>query len=191
METTTILYRPVGPKELQLIVDSESGAFPPRFPERPIFHPVLNEELAILIARENSPGVLDSGRLLSHRDGGGAMPQTVVPIIHVSDVRATVEWYKSIGFALIRTNEEDGELNWAKLRFGNSELMFNLGGKASAEQRREVDLYITAENIDGIFQRLKHQAEIVEEPHDTFYGMREFILRDCNRFWIAFGQPVK
>jgi hypothetical protein len=24
---------------------------------------------------------------------------------------------------------------------------------------------------------------------DTFYGMREFIIRDLNRFWITFGQP--
>ena len=119
------------------------------------------------------------------------MTQTVVPMIHVPDVRTTVEWYASIGFEVIRTNEEDGELNWAKLRFQDSELMLSAGGKASAEERREVDLYITTENIDEIFQRLNHQVQIVEEPHDTFYGMREFILRDCNRFWIAFGQPMK
>jgi uncharacterized glyoxalase superfamily protein PhnB len=94
-------------------------------------------------------------------------------------------------FEVIRTNEEDGELIWAKLRFQNSELKLSAGGKASAEERREVDLYITTENIDEIFQRLNHQVQIVEEPHDTFYGMREFILRDCNRFWIALGQPMK
>jgi len=29
----------------------------------------------------------------------------------------------------------------------------------------------------------------VEGLHDTFYGMREFIIRDLNRFWITFGQP--
>jgi uncharacterized glyoxalase superfamily protein PhnB len=122
---------------------------------------------------------------------GGAMTQSVLPMIHVPDVRTTIEWYASIGFEVIRTNEEDGELNWAKLRFQNSELMLNAGGKASAEERREVDLYITTENIDEIFQRLNHQVQIVEEPHDTFNGMREFTLRDCNRFWITFGQPMK
>jgi hypothetical protein len=30
----------------------------------------------------------------------------------------------------------------------------------------------------------------VEDLHDTFYGMREFILRDCNGFWITFGQRI-
>lgn len=118
------------------------------------------------------------------------MFQTIVPMIHVRDVRATAEWYAAMEFEVIRTNQEDGEMNWVKLRLGNSELMFNAGGKASADERREVDLYITTENIDEVFERLKNRAEIVEELHDTIYGMREFVIRDCNRFWITFGQPI-
>ncbi len=43
---TTILYRPVGPKELALIVAGGYRAFPPRLPEQPIFYPVLSEEYA-------------------------------------------------------------------------------------------------------------------------------------------------
>ncbi len=48
----TILYRPVGPKELALIVASGYREFPPRLPEQPIFYPVLNEAYARQIARE-------------------------------------------------------------------------------------------------------------------------------------------
>lgn len=125
------------------------------------------------------------------------MPQTVVPIVHVPSVTATVDWYISIGFKLVRQNEEDGEINWAKLSFGNSELMLDIGGKASTEHRREVDLYITTDNVyittdnvDDLYRRLKDQVQIVEDLHDTFYDMREFIVRDCNGFWITFGQPV-
>ncbi len=51
METIT-LYRPVGPKELQLIADSGYREFPPRLPDQPIFYPVLNEEYARQIARD-------------------------------------------------------------------------------------------------------------------------------------------
>jgi hypothetical protein len=40
------------------------------------------------------------------------MLQTVVPMIHVPDVSATVNWYTSIGFKVVRRNEEDGETNW-------------------------------------------------------------------------------
>jgi len=49
---TTILYRPVGPKELELIAASGYRQFPPRLPEQPIFYPVLNEDYARQIARE-------------------------------------------------------------------------------------------------------------------------------------------
>jgi len=111
-------------------------------------------------------------------------------MIHVPDVRATTEWYTSIGFKLLRQNEDDGEINWAKLSFENSEVMLDAGGKASAEFRREVDLYILVENVDDLCRKLRDRVELVEDLHDTFYGMRELVIRDLNRFWITFGQPI-
>ena len=112
-------------------------------------------------------------------------------MIHVPDVRGTADWYVSIGFRLVRWNEEDGELNWALLRLGESDVMLNCGGKTSSAHRREFDLYIHTDEIDQVYKRLKDRVEMVEDLHDTFYGMREFIIRDLNRFWIAFGQPVQ
>jgi hypothetical protein len=50
--------------------------------------------------------------------------------------------------------------------------MFNSGGRLSTDHRREVDLYI-------------------EGPHNTFYGMPEFIIRDINGVWVTFGQPTQ
>ena len=52
MDETTILFRPVGPRELELIRASDFAEFPPRLPEQPIFYPVLNEEYATQIARD-------------------------------------------------------------------------------------------------------------------------------------------
>jgi uncharacterized glyoxalase superfamily protein PhnB len=118
------------------------------------------------------------------------MPQDVVPMIHVPDVSSTIEWYRSIGFKLVRSNEEDGETNWASLSFGNSEVMLNSSGKASTAHRREVDLYITTDNVDDFYRRIQDKVQVVEGLHDTFYNMREFIIRDINGFWITFGQPV-
>jgi len=46
------MYRPVGPKELELIAAAGYREFPRRLPEQPIFYPVLNEEYARQIARE-------------------------------------------------------------------------------------------------------------------------------------------
>ena len=46
MDETTVLFRPVGAKELELIRETGFTAFPPRVPGQPIFYPVLNEEYA-------------------------------------------------------------------------------------------------------------------------------------------------
>ncbi|WP_143308984.1 hypothetical protein [Chitinophaga vietnamensis] len=48
----TILYRPVGAKELALIEESGWKRFPPRLPDQPIFYPVMNEAYAIQISVE-------------------------------------------------------------------------------------------------------------------------------------------
>lgn len=47
-----ILYRPVGKKELALIVESNYSEFPSRLPEQPIFYPVLNRKYAEEIAEK-------------------------------------------------------------------------------------------------------------------------------------------
>ena len=114
-----------------------------------------------------------------------------VPMIHVPDVRSTASWYVGIGFILVRSNECDGVMDWALLSSGETELMLNAGGHASEASRREVDLYVHTTGVDALFERLRTRADVVEPPHDTFYGMREFIIRDPNRFWLTFGEPVR
>jgi uncharacterized glyoxalase superfamily protein PhnB len=118
------------------------------------------------------------------------MSEKIVPMLHVPDVRATVDWYNSIGFTVIDVGDDGDETVWALLSFGSSELMFSAGGRPSTNERREVDLYVYSNNVDDLFARLKDRVEVVEGLHNTFYGMREFIIRDLNRFWMTFGQPV-
>jgi hypothetical protein len=52
VDETTVLFRPVGAKELELIRESKFTAFPQRLPEQPIFYPVLSDEYAVQIARD-------------------------------------------------------------------------------------------------------------------------------------------
>lgn len=64
----TTLYRPVGPKELELIEASSFRRFPPRLPEQPIFYPVTNERYAVEIAE----------RWNAKSDGGGFVTRFAV-----------------------------------------------------------------------------------------------------------------
>ena len=52
MDETTLLFRPVGQRELELVQQSGYTEFPPRLAEQPIFYPVLTEEYAKQIARD-------------------------------------------------------------------------------------------------------------------------------------------
>jgi hypothetical protein len=55
MAETMTLWRPTGPEELDLVHACGWKAWPPRLPDQPIFYPVLNEQHAIMIARDR-PG---------------------------------------------------------------------------------------------------------------------------------------
>ena len=111
------------------------------------------------------------------------------PMIHVPDVRATAAWYETIGFTLLETYDDGGEgLSFAILAAGNTRLMLNQGGRPSTAERREVELYVDAAHVDELFASLRDRVHVVAEPDDTDYGMREFIIRDPNGFWITFGQ---
>ena len=118
------------------------------------------------------------------------MPKKVVPMIHVPDVRAAVAWYERIGFEVIATHSDDDEMSWALITWGDTEVMFNEGGQPSTAHRREVDLYAYVSDVDALYERLKDEVEVVHPLYDAIYGNREFIIRDLNRFWITFGQPI-
>src|SRR5687767_12395355 len=135
-------------------------------------------------------GLLASAANSSTMPAVASRLRKVVPMIHVPDVRATVAWYESIGFTTGATYGDDtGEnFSFAIMSFGATEVMFNTDGETSDKRRREVDLYVYTDNIDELYESFKSRVEVVEGPHDTFYGMRELIIRDLNRFWITFGQ---
>jgi hypothetical protein len=55
-DETLTLWRPVGPKELELIRQSGMRAFPPRLPDQPIFYPLLTRVCGEDRARLERPG---------------------------------------------------------------------------------------------------------------------------------------
>jgi uncharacterized glyoxalase superfamily protein PhnB len=110
-------------------------------------------------------------------------------MIHVPNVQATVDWYKTVGFTVNNTYDDGcGGISFAVLSFGSTQVMFNQGGHPSPHHRRDVDLYVHTSGVDDRFAKLNDGVEIIEGPHDTFYGMREFLIRDLNGFWLTFGE---
>lgn len=50
MQSVVTLFRPTGPRELELVAANGFRRWPPRLPEQPIFYPVTNEAYARAIA---------------------------------------------------------------------------------------------------------------------------------------------
>jgi uncharacterized glyoxalase superfamily protein PhnB len=116
--------------------------------------------------------------------------QQVVPMVHVVDVRAAIKWYELVGFTVLTTFEDDGDMTFALLAYGDSQVMLSEGGQPSEVDRREVDLFIRTADVEGHFQRLKDRVEIRDGLDNTSHGTREFVVRDSKqilaRIWTTY-----
>ena len=101
--------------------------------------------------------------------------------IPVPDVKATADWYAALGFAV--TGADAG---LTRVALGRGEVTFVFG------EASQVDLFISVDDVEALHDRLndKGKVELASELHDTEYGMRQFAIRDLNRFVITFGQPI-
>jgi hypothetical protein len=110
-----------------------------------------------------------------------------VPMISVPDVAATLDWYVSIGFGELDRHEDEGLVDFGMVSFGKAELMLRPGAGPGPY---EVSLWLYTDKVDELYQLLKtRQLEFAEEIYDTFYGAREFGIRDPNGYNLYFIQP--
>ena len=131
----------------------------------------------------------------------------VAPMISVRDVRATVEWYKSIGFELEAAFENDGVMNWAGVYFGGAYLML-VPSRDGNVRRHDVQFWLYTSRVDDLYHAFKQRqlehasgelagkasslppARFKGDIYDTFYGHREFTIVDPNGYELTFSQPI-
>ena len=113
----------------------------------------------------------------------------LTPMINVADADATIDWYVSIGFEVIDTYEEEGEVNWAFLKRGGAALMVNKRD-LSPGATVGVNLYLDVDDVDALWADLKDRVTVSEAITDQFYGMRDFWIEDPNGTVLGFGQKI-
>jgi lactoylglutathione lyase len=125
--------------------------------------------------------------------------ESITPNLIVQDVNATVNYYKDqLGFQLIASVPESGKLNWAMVQRNQVPLMFQ-SGESLQEDMPELKLtkggvgtfFIRMTSIKELFNELKGKAEVVVNMRDTFYGMREFTIKDINGYYLTFAEAIK
>lgn len=148
------------------------------------------------------------------------MHNSLIPNLMVEDVSRTVRFYQDVlGFTFIVGIEnmkngmaennvvqelKEGQfLDWANVKLDgaesdNAEFMFQSlesmqlefptlkNMKIGASQT----LYMRTDDADTQFNNLKDKVEVVEEPVNKFYGMREWYMKDINGYILCFGQVL-
>ena len=51
--------------------------------------------------------------------------------------------------------------------------------------------FIEMDDLDEFYEKAKIVGEIVQEKHETFYGTKEFSMRDINGYVLMFAERIK
>ncbi|MDX1546150.1 MAG: VOC family protein [Rhodothermales bacterium] len=120
-----------------------------------------------------------------------------LPDMMVDDVNATVAFYRDVlGFDLVMTVPDRGRLDWALLRRGGAEVLFQdrqrLADELPVFAERPVGgaltFYFNLDGIDGLYEQVRGRLPLVQDLRPTFYGTREFSVQDNNGFILTFAE---
>jgi uncharacterized glyoxalase superfamily protein PhnB len=122
---------------------------------------------------------------------------SLAPNLFVRDIRATIEFYKSLGFNLVMSvpAEAKGNLDWAMVSSGNVTFMFqtfqSLGDTLPMINRQDggsLLFYIRIQKIRSFFDAIKDKVNVVHGLQKTFYGATEFSITDPNNYLLTFAE---
>ena len=119
---------------------------------------------------------------------------TVNTFVH--DIQKTIAFYKILGFEVIMTVPEEGDMVWAMVKNEGVTLMFqalsSLGEDLPEMDRTKTGgtllLYIKLKQIRSFFERIKDQVALVKGLEKTFYGATEFTIKDVDGYYLTFAE---
>ncbi|OFY66560.1 MAG: glyoxalase [Bacteroidetes bacterium RIFCSPLOWO2_02_FULL_36_8] len=118
------------------------------------------------------------------------------PNLFVKDINQTIDFYKKLGFNVVITVPDKGELDWAMMSCGNVTMMFqtfkSLANELPAISRQEggsLLFYIKIKGIRKFFDSLKKEGVIIIKGLEkAFYGATEFSIHDNNGYVLTFAE---
>ena len=125
--------------------------------------------------------------------------QQLVPMLKVSDIHRSLQFYQEVaGFERVSSTEELEKWNWAEIKSGDVLLMLAQDGDGTEtpapsgdEESWPTIFYFYPDNVEVLYQQVKGLGYEMDELSNTFYGMREFSLRDPDGHLLSFGQDVE
>lgn len=116
----------------------------------------------------------------------------------VNDIYKTIDFYKLLGFNVVKTVPEEGDITWAMMTCGNVTFMFqtfkSLGNELPSISRQSggsLLFYIKTTEIRNFFEQIKGNVKVVKGLEITFYGATEFSIEDNNGYLLTFAEDEK
>ncbi|MES2064454.1 MAG: VOC family protein [Bacteroidota bacterium] len=122
--------------------------------------------------------------------------ESLSPNIFVNDMKATVSFYRVLGFEITMSVPETGDdLVWAMMTNGKVTVMFQTF-ESLADDLPEIGrtnggsllLYINLANIQSFFEEIKDTVTVLKGLEKTFYGATEFSILDNNNYVLTFAE---
>lgn len=123
---------------------------------------------------------------------------SVTANIFVNDINKTIDFYKQLGFKVVMTVPEEGDIFWTMMTCGNVIFMFqtfqSLGDDLPIISRQKggsLLFYIKTFEIRELFDKIKDNLKVVKGLEKTFYGATEFSIEDNNGYLLTFAEDEK
>lgn len=124
--------------------------------------------------------------------------ESLSPNIFVKDMKATIAFYKILGFELTMTvpdKRENVDYVWVMMISGNVSFMFqtfaSLGETLPDISRHDggsLLLYMKVKDIRKFFDDVKGRVSVLQGLEKTFYGATEFSIKDNNGYVLTFAE---
>jgi catechol 2,3-dioxygenase-like lactoylglutathione lyase family enzyme len=121
--------------------------------------------------------------------------EQLVTEIVVTSMKRSVEFYRSLGFELLRDGGDFVELTWEDHRLFLAELSafrdVDPGGLGPPTQFPAANLRVMVANVDDYWRVAnKIQARIVVPISNRYYGLRDFTIADPDGFGVRFANNI-
>lgn len=127
----------------------------------------------------------------------GMKIQNIVPMLATSDMDASIAFYRdALGFDLGDKFDSGGRTWWCELVRDGRALMLTQhevnvahAGAREGFAQTSINVYLST-GIDALHARLSSEKYAVSDLRVTFYGMKEFDLRDPSGYTLLIGQAT-
>jgi hypothetical protein len=115
----------------------------------------------------------------------------ITPVLRVNDLQETVDYYTGVlGFRPLWRSPADGGGENCMMTLGDVAILFSTGDHLGGAPSFTGTLYIDMTGIDAYYERLKDSVTLVWPLEVMEYGQKEFGVRECNGYTLAFAESV-